>query len=185
MWFQNESANEKFTDFIKLNENELQPYFELAKNAVELYYRSSFDADLSATAPELRISEIVPLADDVNNFLIAKLEYETFLPRLEGYTRSYVNGSFYVSQWKTIGDSLWLEIVASVEYQYSNATVSSGLTDTVFIILNNQAILTDWYTNSNGNFDSQVRGFQLDLTDELNWLSNQDYNVISQNIENI
>lgn len=123
--------------------------------------------------------------NEVNDFLKAKLEYETYPMRKLEYTKNYIEGSYELLNWKIIDASiLWCEIFVDVKYQYSDASIVSGFGETIQVVIENSdnPIIIDFYNGSFESFDSQIRSYELDLTDSKNWLSNQNTNEIISNM---
>lgn len=192
-----ESSDKHYNNFFVFEEKELIPYFNYAKEAVEGYYIISMS---NIESPEKIISPSIirnidnkttsdalfelQSTNEVNDFLKSKLEYEKYAMYELGYTKNYIKGSYEVLNWKVIESKfLWCEIAVDVTYQYSDASVISRFGSTIQVVIENpdNPIIIDFYNGSFESFDSQVRSYELDLTDSKNWLSSQNTNEIISN----
>ena len=155
--------------FSKMTDEQLDGYFSFAEKAVETYYLTRMVSKKTTQA-----LDTLPTTSVVKKYLESKLVFETSHAREFEYTENYISGEYSMLDWKIIDDSLYLKVFVMVAFKYSTSDEFSGFGRVVQIIIENpnDPIITDWYVDES-YFDMNVRGYDLDLSKQENWLSNQ------------
>lgn len=176
------TSSKNDSTFSNLNERELQHYFELARDYIDSYYSESLLEVKSSEDSKLMSN--IQSTDLLASYMESKIKFENSSIREFNYELTDMAKSYKLLKWKAIKNSLLCEYAVDITFKYSDADVTSGFGRIVQILIENSVspIICDFYVEDPAGFDSQIRGDKLDLSDSSNWISNQDFKTLAEQV---
>lgn len=162
-FIKNNSKEKDYTD--NISQNNIQKMLQAAESNVKLYYDSLYSWDLNVPVFDM------PTSDVFNKYIADKYNYEKALLK-ENKVERLVEIATTVENYEIIDNNMVCYVVVKLFYKYKDDDSISSLTKSVQVVFNfsGRLNLVDWYENDPSSFDSQLRGYGLDLCNKENLL---------------